>query len=115
MCEQLILGKVYIFITKEDGKEEWTKIIKYYYNDQRYNIYMNDNDYKNIKKYKNKSEIDMIKIANQEIDDLSILFCQSTKKILIGGNLNTYNEVCKKNSWLPPLAMLPKEKKSRKR
>ncbi len=76
---------------------------------------MNDNDYKNIKKYKDKSEIDMIKIANQEIDDLSILFFQSTKKILIGGTLNTYTEVCKKNSWLPPLAMLPKEKKSRNR
>ncbi len=115
MCEQLNLGKVYIYIVKGNEKEEWVKLIKYYYNDQRYNLYMQDNDYKHIKSYNNKSEIDMIKIANKEIDDLSVLFKHSTNKVLVGGGLNVYTKVSEKYPWLPPLAMLPKEKKARKR
>lgn len=114
MCEQVNLGKVYIFVLKGSEQDEWVFLIKYYYINQNYNLYMNDNDYKNIKNYKNKSEIDLIKMANREIDDLSILFKHHRRSILIGGGLEAYVKISEKNKWLPNLAMLPKERKKSK-
>ena len=54
MVKRFGLGKVYVYATKCENKDEWTIHKKYMYDNQSYNIYMNDNDYKNNCLYKDK-------------------------------------------------------------
>jgi len=78
-------GKVFVYCTKGTEKDEWVKYIKYIYINQNYNIHAHDNDYKNIITHQGITEIDLIKICNEKINELSILFCHNQKKTLIGG------------------------------
>ncbi len=104
MAEQVYLGKVFVYSIKGNKSNEWTKYIKYIYVNQGYNMYMHDNDHQNIFTHKEITEIDVIKICNQKIDELSILFCHNKEKVLIGGNLEKYKKIAIKNKWLLPIS-----------
>ncbi len=104
MAEQVYLGKVFVYSIKGKSSNEWTKYIKYIYVNHGYNMYMHDNDHQNILTHKKLTEIDIIKICNQKIDELSILFCHNKEKILIGGDLEKYKKIAIKNKWLLPIS-----------
>ena len=65
---------------------------------------MHDNDYKNTFTYREISEVDMIKICNDKINELEILFCHNKEKILIGGDITKYRQLALKNQWLLPIS-----------
>ena len=104
MVQQVYLGSVYVYSIRGEKENEWIKYIKYIYVNQNYNMHMHDNDYKNIFTYKGKTEVDMIKICNEKINELAILFCHNKEKILIGGDIKKYREVAIKNKWLLPIS-----------
>lgn len=103
MAQQVYLGKVFVYAIKGSKDDEWIKHIKYIYVNDSYNIYMHDNDYKNTLFHNGISEIDIIKICNEEINELAILFCHNKEKILIGGDLTKYREIAIKNQWMLPI------------
>lgn len=111
MIERVYLGKAYIFSVKGTKKDEWILYIRYKYNDSLYNMYGDDNDYKNTLSYNNILETDIIKICNNKTDDLSLLFCHNKNKILIMGDIYKYNEILVKNPWLPTLSLIIKKEK----
>lgn len=113
MAEKINLGKVFVFSTRVIDKDEWILYIRYNYVDQNYNIFSDDNDWKNTILYKNISEIDIIKICNNKIDDLSILFNHNKNKILIGGDIYRYNKVLEKNPWLPTISLIINKERRR--
>lgn len=115
MCEKIYLGRVYVVSVKDDEPDQWVEYIKYNYDNKNINLYMSDNDYKNIIIHKNINEMDLIKICNNKIDDLSILFSNCENKVLVGGDLLKYNEIMGKNIWMPPLSILPKDKKKKRK
>jgi hypothetical protein len=111
MVERVYLGKAYILAVKGANKKEWIMYIRYKYNDCIYNMYGDDNDYKNTISYNNITEIDIIKICNNKMDDLSILFCNNKNKVLINGDIYIYNKFLEKNTWLPTLSLIIKKEK----
>lgn len=115
MCEKIYLGRVYVISVKDDEPSQWIEYIKYNYDNKNINLHMSDNDYKNIIIHKNINEMDVIKICNKKIDDLSILFSYCENKVLVGGDLLKYNEIMGKNTWMPPLSILPKDKKKKRK
>lgn len=104
MAEQVYLGKVFIYSIKGIENNEWVKHTKYIYINQNYNMHLHDNDYKNIITHKEKTEIDIIKICNEKINELSILFCHNKEKVLIGGDLTKYKTIALKNTWMLPIS-----------
>ena|ERR1700678_996880 len=110
MVERHRFGKVYIYCTKGKEKNEYIGYIKYIYEQQNYNIYMCDNDYRNTFTKKNISELDMIRTCNDKASELFILFCHKKEKILIGGGIDIYRKTMKDASWLPPIVLFPKSK-----
>lgn len=111
MVERNNLGKVFIILTKDIKKDEWILYIRYNYVDQCYNMFWDDNDWRNTTFYKNVSEIDMIKICNDKMNELAILFSHNKNKILIGGDISIYNKVLEKHPWLPTLSLIVKKEK----
>lgn len=110
MVQRHNFGKVYIYCVKGDRDNEFIVYLKYIYDQQRYNVYMCDNDHKNTFTKSNISEIDIIKICNNKCGELAILFCHEKEKILIGGNKDRYLEIMEKTPWLPPIILFPKAK-----
>jgi hypothetical protein len=104
MVQQVYLGRVFVYSIKGEKENEWIKNIKYIYVNQNYNMHMHDNDYKNTFTYREISEVDMIKICNDKINELEILFCHNKEKILIGGDITKYRQVALKNQWLLPIS-----------
>lgn len=119
MVERIRLGKVYIYFVKGNEPNEYIGYLKYVYDQQSYNIYMCDNDYKNIFTKKNIPECDMIKLCNDKAGELSILFCHNKEKVIIGGRIDKYKEMMDKTPWLPPIVLFPqsklKEEKNKKK
>lgn len=104
MVQQVYLGRVFVYSIKGEKENEWVKNIKYIYVNQNYNMHMHDNDYKNTFTYREISEVDMIKICNDKINELEILFCHNKEKILIGGDITKYKQLALKNQWLLPIS-----------
>lgn len=104
MVQQVYLGRVFVYSIKGEKENEWVKNIKYIYVNQNYNMHMHDNDYKNTFTYREISEVDMIKICNDKINELEILFCHNKEKILIGGDITKYKKLALKNQWLLPIS-----------
>lgn len=104
MVQQVYLGRVFVYSIKGEKENEWIKNIKYIYVNQNYNMHMHDNDYKNTFTYREISEVDMIRICNEKINELAILFCHNKEKILIGGDITKYRQVALKNQWLLPIS-----------
>lgn len=104
MVQQVYLGRVFVYSIKGEKENEWIKNIKYIYVNQNYNMHMHDNDYKNTFTYREISEVDMIKICNDKINELEILFCHNKEKILIGGDITKYKQLALKNQWLLPIS-----------
>lgn len=104
MVQQVYLGRVFVYSIKGEKENEWIKNIKYIYVNQNYNMHMHDNDYKNTFTYREISEVDMIKICNDKINELEILFCHNKEKILIGGDITKYRQLALKNQWLLPIS-----------
>ena len=104
MVQQVYLGRVFVYSIKGEKEKEWIKNIKYIYVNQNYNMHMHDNDYKNTFTYREISEVDMIKICNDKINELEILFCHNKEKILIGGDITKYRQLALKNQWLLPIS-----------
>lgn len=110
MVQQVYLGKVFVYSIKGEKENEWVKHIKYIYVNQNYNMHMHDNDYKNTFTYKEISEVDMIRICNEKINELAILFCHNKEKILIGGDITKYRQLALKNQWLLPISETQEDK-----
>lgn len=110
MAEQVYLGKVFVYLIKGKKYNEWIKHIKYIYINPNYNMYLHDNDYKNIITHSGMSEIDAIKICNEKINELSILFCHNKEKILIGGDLTKYKTIALKNKWMLPISEIKEDR-----
>lgn len=104
MAQQVYLGKVFVYSIKGEKDNEWIKHIKYIYVNQNYNMHMHDNDYKNISTHRGITKVDIIKICNDTINELAILFCHNKENILIGGDLTKYKEIALKNKWLLPIS-----------
>lgn len=104
MVQQVYLGRVFVYSIKGEKENEWIKNIKYIYVNQNYNMHMHDNDYKNTFTYREISEVDMIRICNEKINELAILFCHNKEKILIGGDITKYRQLALKNQWLLPIS-----------
>lgn len=104
MVQQVYLGRVFVYSIKGEKENEWIKNIKYIYVNQNYNMHTHNNDYKNTFTYREISEVDMIKICNDKINELEILFCHNKEKILIGGDITKYRQVALKNQWLLPIS-----------
>ena len=115
MVKRFGLGKVYVYATKYENKDEWTIHKKYMYDNQSYNIYMNDNDYKNNCLYKDKSEVDIIKLCNEIANELAVLFNHEQEKVLIGGDISKYNYLALRNKWFPNLLIAPPPKEKKKK
>jgi hypothetical protein len=110
LVQRYNFGKVYIYSVRGEKDNEFIIYLKYIYDQQRYNVYMSDNDHKNTFTKSNISEIDTIKICNDKAGELGILFCHKKYKILIGGDKDRYLEIMAKTSWLPPIILFPKTK-----
>lgn len=110
MVQQVYLGRVFVYSIKGEKENEWIKNIKYIYVNQNYNMHMHDNDYKNTFTYRELSEVDMIKICNDKINELEILFCHNKEKILIGGDITKYRQLALKNQWLLPISETQEDK-----
>lgn len=110
MVQQVYLGRVFVYSIKGEKENEWVKNIKYIYVNQNYNMHMHDNDYKNTFTYREISEVDMIKICNDKINELEILFCHNKEKILIGGDITKYKQLALKNQWLLPISETQEDK-----
>lgn len=109
MVERIYLGKVFIFAVKGKNKDEWILYIRYKYTDPNYNMYSSDNDHKNTVLYNKITEMDIVKICNNKMDELSILFCHNKNKLFIGGDIYKYNEILEKNPWLPTISLMIKK------
>lgn len=104
MAEQVYLGKVFVYSLKGTEDNQWVKYVKYIYVNPRYNMFMHDNDYKNIVTYNGLTETDIIKKCNEKINELSILFWHNKEKVMIGGDLVKYQQLSLKNPWLLPVS-----------
>ena len=76
---------------------------------------MNDNDYKNNCLYKDKSEVDIIKLCNEIANELAVLFNHEQEKVLIGGDISKYNYLALRNKWFPNLLIAPPPKEKKKK
>lgn len=114
MVQQVYLGRVFVYSIKGEKENEWIKNIKYIYVNQNYNMHMHDNDYKNTFTYREISEVDMIRICNEKINELAILFCHNKEKILIGGDITKYRQLALKNQWLLPISETQEGKSKKK-
>lgn len=110
MVERHRLGKVYIYFVKGNEPNEYIGYIRYVYEQQRYNIYMCDNDYRNTFTKKNISELDMIRLCNDKASEMHIMFCHGKEKVLISGGIDKYKEIMEKTPWLPPIVLFPQSK-----
>lgn len=110
LVERYRFGKVFIYCVRGEEVNEYICYLKYIYDQQTYNIYMCDNDYKNIFIKKNIAELDIIRFCNDKSGELSMLFCHNKEKILIGGDIKKYEEIKDKTPWLPPIVIFPQSK-----
>lgn len=102
-AERKMLGKVFIYALKGDNKNEWVGHIRYRYDNGHINMHMDHSSHHNSFICKDVPESIMIKVCQDRIAELNIIFCHDMDYVMVHGTLDKIKELAKNKDWLPPI------------
>lgn len=102
-AERKLFGKAFIYAIKGKKENEWIGHILYRYHNIHINIFIDDDSPFNTFICQDVPESVMIKVCQDRISELEIIFCHESDYLMINGNLNLYKSLGQNKKWLPVL------------